>query len=45
MLGPVAKDMCVLMRDKGYNLVGVEPGFSDLDSGQLLQVDGIFHRL
>ncbi|MFT4629240.1 MAG: FkbM family methyltransferase [Cryomorphaceae bacterium] len=34
-----------LMVAKGYSLVGIEPGFADENSGQLLQVDGIFHRL
>lgn len=33
-----------LMKDNGYNLVAILPGFSDPHSGQLLQVDGIFHR-
>lgn len=38
-------EMCMLMSEKGYSLVAIETGFSDLVSGQLLQVDGIFHRL
>lgn len=33
-----------LMKDKGYNLIAILPGFSDPKSGQLLQIDGIFHR-
>lgn len=37
-------DMCAFMREKGYTLVALEDGFSDPKSGQLLQVDGIFHR-
>lgn len=37
-------DICVLMRNKGYTLVAIEDGFSDPASGQMLQVDGIFHR-
>ena len=37
-------EMSLLMAEKGYRLVGVETGFSDPDSGELLQVDGIFHR-
>ena len=32
------------MKEKGYNLVAILPGFSDESSGELLQVDGIFHR-
>lgn len=38
-------EVFALMSEKGYTLVAVEPGFSDPDSGQLLQVDGIFHRV
>jgi FkbM family methyltransferase len=37
-------EMCNLMTQKGYSLVSLEGGLSDQDSGQLLQVDGIFHR-
>jgi len=37
-------DMFRLMRDKDYTLIAIEPGFSDPNSGQLLQFDGIFHR-
>lgn len=33
-----------IMKHKGYSLVAILPGFSDRNSGQLLQVDGIFHR-
>lgn len=33
-----------LMEGKGYSLVDISPVFSDHASGQLLQVDGIFHR-
>jgi FkbM family methyltransferase len=38
-------EMCMLMRQKGYTLVAIENGFSDPASGQLLQIDGIFHRI
>lgn len=38
-------EMCTLLANKGYTLVAMENGFSDAASGQLLQVDGIFHRL
>ena len=38
-------DMCILMSKMGYTLVAIENGFSDPASGQLLQVDGIFHRI
>lgn len=37
-------DMSSLLYSKGYVLVALEPGFSDKKSGQMLQVDGIFHR-
>ena len=38
-------EMCSLMNKKGYTLVAIENGFSDPASGQLLQLDGVFHRL
>ena len=37
-------DMCVLMNNRGYTLIGIENGFTDPTSGHLLQVDGIFRR-
>jgi FkbM family methyltransferase len=37
-------EMCALLLGRGYTLVALENGFSDPASGQLLQVDGIFHR-
>ena len=39
------EDMCAVMRGKGYSLIAIENGFSSPESGQLLQVDGIFRRL
>lgn len=38
-------EMLHIMAEKGYNLIAIEPGFTNPDTGQLLQVDGIFHRL
>ncbi len=38
-------EMCILMGKKGYTLIAIENEFSDPASGQLLQVDGFFHRL
>lgn len=40
----VFDEMCVYMRKIGYALVAIENGFSDPNSGHLLQIDGIFHR-
>lgn len=36
--------MIAMLEKKGYELVGLEPGFSDPRTGRLLQADGIFHR-
>lgn len=38
------KDLYDILDSQGYTLVGFEPGFSDRISGQMLQLDGIFHR-
>lgn len=38
------EEMHHLLSEKGYCLVSIEAGFSDPVSGQLLQVDGIYHR-
>ena len=43
--GPLFDEMYKLLCREGYCIVSIEPGFSDKESGQLLQVDGIFHRL
>jgi len=37
-------DLHGLLSEKGFRLVSVEPGFSDPALGQMLQVDGIYHR-
>lgn len=42
--GLLFDDICSLMKDKGYTLVALENGFADAGSGQVLQVDGVFHR-
>jgi FkbM family methyltransferase len=34
-----------LLLGKGYAMVGLEPGFTNPQTGRLLQVDAIFHRL
>lgn len=33
------------MEREGFRLIGVEPGFQDNGSGELLQMDGIYHRV
>ena len=37
-------ELVALMASKGYVMVALLPGFSDAGTGQMLQVDGIFHR-
>jgi len=37
-------EMLSLMQEEGYDLVGLEPGFTDPRSGRLLQTDGLFRR-
>jgi hypothetical protein len=37
-------DLKTLLERRGFALLAVEPGFADPRSGELLQVDGIFHR-
>ena len=38
-------DMCVAMRNQGFQLIALEPGFADVATGRLLQVDGVFANL
>ncbi len=40
----LAYELIAWMGNKGYTLIAIENGFSDPDTGQLLQIDGIFHR-
>jgi FkbM family methyltransferase len=42
---PLFNEMYAYMTSEGYSLVEIENGFADGRTGQLLQVDGIFHRL
>lgn len=37
-------DLLAFMQARGYTLIAIENGFTDPATGQLLQVDGIFHR-
>jgi hypothetical protein len=41
---PLFTDMLAWLAARGYELVGLEPAFSDPRSGRLLQADGFFHR-
>lgn len=41
---PRLPEIVTFLEGHGFLLMSVEPGFSDPDSGQLLQVDGIFFR-
>jgi FkbM family methyltransferase len=41
---PTLPQSLSLMDDLGYRLIGLEPGFEDAGTGELLQVDGIFRR-
>lgn len=42
--GLLFDEMCGFLKSLGYLLVSMEPAFTDERTGQLLQVDGIFHR-
>jgi hypothetical protein len=42
--GVLFPEMYALLAGKGYQLVSLELGFEDPQTGRLLQVDGIFHR-
>jgi FkbM family methyltransferase len=42
--GPLFDELWALLKNKGYTLVSVEPAFCDFKTGQLLQIDGVFHR-
>ena len=37
--------LCELMAQRGFGLLALEPAFVDRSSLQILQVDGVFHRL
>jgi FkbM family methyltransferase len=41
---PLFHEMLAWLAERGYELVGLEPAFSDPRSGRLLQADGFFHR-
>ena len=37
-------EMCVALNQIGYSLISIERGFTDKDTGRLLQIDGVFQR-
>ena len=37
-------EMYAFLAAKGYQLVSIEPAFTDAESGRMLQIDGVFHR-
>lgn len=42
--GSLFDEIYLYLRSVGFKLVGVEPGFSRADNGELLQIDGLFVR-
>ena len=38
------EDMYTLLKGKGYRLVAIEPGSADRETGEMLQLDAVFHR-
>ena len=38
------EEMYSLIKNKGYRLVAIEPGFWDTGRGEMLQVDATFHK-
>ena len=42
--GVVFEELFDMLRAQGYTLVAIENGFSHKTTGQMLQMDGIFHR-
>ncbi len=41
----VFTEMYSLMAGKGYSMISLDPGFTNNENGQLLQVDAVFRRL
>ncbi|UCH49775.1 MAG: FkbM family methyltransferase [Betaproteobacteria bacterium] len=42
--GLLFEEMYSFVKSLGYRLVAIEPGFFDTETGEMFQVDGIFHR-
>ena len=42
--GVLFEELFDWFRDLGYTIVSIEPGYSDKKTGQLLQIDAIFHK-
>lgn len=38
-------DMCSAMHSRGFELLALDPGFHDVASGRILQVDGLFVKI
>ena len=41
---PLFEELHRYLGARGYQMVGLEPGFTDPATGRLLQADGVFHR-
>ena len=41
---PSFDELLTTLASRGYELVGLEPGFAEPATGRLLQADGLFHR-
>jgi FkbM family methyltransferase len=41
---PLAADLILDLDARGFALMGIEPGFSDAETGRMLQFDGLFYR-
>jgi FkbM family methyltransferase len=42
--GPLWREVIEFLADKGFHVAGFEPGYADPETGEMLQVDGIFVR-
>jgi hypothetical protein len=41
---PLVGDVLRYLADRTFSLAAIEPGYTDPESGQLLQLDGLFVR-
>lgn len=42
--GALWREVIEFLVDKGFHVAGIEPGYADPESGEMLQVDGLFIR-